>query len=75
ILALVQGAKPDPYSGIALALEVAVVVAAAAAYISEKARLSREAKEQQRAEKAALEAALAGEHAEQADAPPPIQQP
>ena len=77
ILALVQGAKPDPYSGIALALEVAVVVAAAAAYISEKARLSREAKEQQRAEKAALEAALAAEHAEQADAatPSPIQQP
>ena len=68
ILALVQGAKPDVYTGIALALEVAIVVAAAAAYISEKARISREAKEQQRAEKAALEAALAAEHAAQTEA-------
>jgi hypothetical protein len=77
ILAMVQGAKPDVYTGIAIALEVAIVVAATAAYISEKARISREAKEQQRAEKAALEAALAAEHAEQAAALPPstIQQP
>ena len=74
---MVQGAKPDVYTGVAIALEVAIVVAAAAAYISEKARLSREAKEQKRAEKAALEAALAHEHAQQleAPAPPPVQQP
>jgi hypothetical protein len=75
ILAMVQGAKPDPQTVIFLALNVAIVVAASAAYISEKARLSREAKELKRAEKAALEAALAAEHAEQAAAPPPIQQP
>ena len=77
ILAMVQGAKPDVYTGVAIALEVAIVVAAAAAYISEKARLSREANEQKRAEKAALEAALAHEHAQQleAPAPPPVQQP
>jgi hypothetical protein len=77
ILAMVQGAKPDPPTGIFLALNVAIVVAAAAAYISEKARLSREAKEQKRAEKAALEAALAAEHAEKtvAAAQSPIQQP
>jgi hypothetical protein len=70
ILALVQGAKPGVYTGIAIALEVAIVVAASAAYISEKTRLSREAKEIKRAEKAALEAALAAEHAEQAEALP-----
>jgi hypothetical protein len=77
ILALVQGAKPDVYTGLALALEVAIVVAASAAYISEKTRIVREAKEQKRAEKAALEAALAAEHAERAEAPTPspVQQP
>ena len=74
---MVQGAKPGAYTGIALALEVAIVVAASAAYISEKTRIAREAKEQKRAEKAALEAALAAEHAERAEALPPstIQQP
>ena len=77
ILALVQGAKPDVYTGLALALEVAIVVAASAAYISEKTRIVREAKEQKRAEKAAFEAALAAEHAERAEAPTPspVQQP
>jgi hypothetical protein len=77
ILAMVQGAKPGAYTGIVLALEVAIIVAASAAYISEKTRISREAKEQKRAEKAALEAALAAEHAERAAALPPatIQQP
>lgn len=77
VLAMVQGAKPGVYTGMALALEVAIVVAASAAYISEKTRISREAKEQKRAEKAALEAALAAEHAEQAQTPPPspLQQP
>jgi hypothetical protein len=77
ILALVQGAKPGVYTGLALALEVAIVVAASAAYISEKTRIVRETKEQQRAEKAALEAALAAEHAEQLEAPSPspVQQP
>ncbi|MGB8329629.1 MAG: hypothetical protein WCE62_05830 [Polyangiales bacterium] len=77
VLALVQGAKPDPYTGLALALEVAIAIAASAAYISEKARLSREAKEQKRAERAALEAALAAKHAERAatTAPSPVQQP
>lgn len=82
ILALVQGATPGVYTGIALALEVALVVAASAAYISEKARLAREAREQKKAERAALEAALAAEHAadqvkraESADTPSPVQQP
>ena len=78
ILALVQGAKPGVYTGIALALEVAMVIMASAAYLSEKTRLSREAKELKKAEKAALEAALAAEHAESAEpATPaaPIQQP
>jgi len=77
ILAMVQGAKPGVYTGIALALEVAIVVAASAAYISEKTRVAREAREQKRAEKAALEAALAAEHAETAEAPTPspVQQP
>ena len=68
ILGIVQGASPDVYTVIALALEVSVVVAASAAYVSEKARLSREAKELKRAEKAALEAALAKEHSETAEA-------
>jgi hypothetical protein len=77
ILALVQGANPGVFTGIAIALEVAILVAASAAYISEKARRSREAKEIKRAEKAALEAALAAEHAEQTEAlsPSTIQQP
>jgi hypothetical protein len=69
ILALVQGAKPDVYTGLALALEVAIVVAASAAYISEKTRLAREAREQKRAAKAALEAALQKEHVEAAATP------
>ncbi|MHA1517130.1 MAG: hypothetical protein ACTSYK_00855, partial [Alphaproteobacteria bacterium] len=83
-------AKPGVYTGMALALEVAIVVAAAAADNSEKNRISppaqeqpraekaaREAREQKRAEKAALEAALAAEHAETAEAPTPspVQQP
>lgn len=67
ILAMVQGAKPDAYTGMALALEIAIVVAATAAYISEKTRVAREVREQERAEKAALEAALAAERAEPAD--------
>jgi hypothetical protein len=77
ILAMVQGANPGAYTGLALALEVAIVVAASAAYISEKTRLSREAKEQKRAERAALEAALAQEQTQPADAPTPspVQQP
>ncbi|NOQ84387.1 MAG: hypothetical protein GQ551_10280 [Myxococcales bacterium] len=80
ILAMVQGAKPDAYTGMALALEIAIVVAASAAYISEKTRVAREVREQKRAEKAALEAALAAEHAEPAEpgeapVPSPVQQP
>jgi hypothetical protein len=76
ILAMVQGAKPDAYTGMALALEIAIVVAASAAYISEKARVAREVREQKRAEKAALEAALAAEHAEPAEpGEAPVQQP
>ncbi len=78
ILAMVQGAKPDIYTVIALALEVAIVIAASAAYISEKTRIAREAKELKKAEKAALEAALAAEHAAaavEAPAPTPVQQP
>jgi len=77
ILAMVQGANPGAYTGIVLALEVALVVAASTAYVSEKTRLSREAREQERAEKAALQAALAAEHAENAEAPQPspLQQP
>jgi hypothetical protein len=78
ILALVQGAQPGVYTGIALALEVAIVIMASAAYVSEKARLAREAKELKKAEKAALEAALAAEHAEAAEptaAPSAVQQP
>ena len=79
ILALVQGAQPGVYTGIAMALEVAMVLAASAAYVSEKTRISREAKELKKAERAALEAALAAEHTTQPEpAPPPpspIQQP
>jgi hypothetical protein len=77
IIGLVQGAKPGVYTGLALALEVAIVLAASAAYISEKQRLAREAKEMKKAQKAALEAALAAEHAQRAErrAPPPAVQP
>ncbi len=77
ILALVQGAKPGVYTGLALALEVAIVVAASAAYISEKTRIVREAKELKRAEKAALEAALARKQLEAPEpvTPSPVQQP
>lgn len=78
ILAIVQGAKPDIYTVIAIALEVAIVVAASAAYISEKTRITREARELKKAEKAALEAALAAEHAAspvEAPTPTPVQQP
>ena len=57
-----QGADYGVYTIVALGLEVAIVIATSAAYISEKARLSREAKELKRAEKAALEKALAAEH-------------
>jgi hypothetical protein len=71
IIAMVQGAKPGVSTGMALALEVAIVIAASAAYISEKARLSRQAKELKKAEKAALEAALAAEHAEAPGTPLP----
>ena len=78
ILAMVQGARPEPFTGMVLALEVGMVVAASAAYISEKTRIAREAKELKKAEKAALEAALAAEHAATAAEPPaptPVQQP
>ena len=64
ILALAQGAAPEVYTVIVLGLEVAMVIAASAAYVSEKTRLAREARELKRAEKAALEAALAAEHAQ-----------
>lgn len=64
ILAIVNGAEPGVYTGIALALEVAILLAATGAYISEKSRLAKEAREQKRAERAALEAALQKEHAE-----------
>jgi hypothetical protein len=78
ILAMVQGAKPGVYTGIAVALEVAMVVAASAAYVSEKTRVAREARELKKAEKAALEAALAAEHTASPAEPPapsPVQQP
>jgi hypothetical protein len=71
IFAMVQGANPGVYTGVALALEVGMVVAASAAYVSEKARLSKEARELKRAEKAALEAALAAEHLEPVASPEP----
>ena len=77
IFAIVQGAEPEWHTWATLALEVAIVVAASAAYISEKTRISREAREQKKAAKAALDAALAAKHVEQADAPAPspVQQP
>ena len=78
VLAMVQGAEPGVFTGLGLALEVAMVVMASAAYVSEKTRLAREAKELKRAEKAALEAALAAEHeAAPEPSPPPsaVQQP
>jgi hypothetical protein len=77
ILAMVQGANPGAYTGIVLALEVAMVVAASTAYVSEKTRLAREAREKVKAEKAALQAALEAEHVANANAPQPspLQQP
>jgi hypothetical protein len=78
ILAMVQGAKPDIYIIVALALEVGIVVAASVAYVSEMTRIARQAKELKKAEKAALEAALAAKHAAppiEAPAPSPVQQP
>ena len=69
ILALVNGGVPGVYTGLALALEVAIVVAASAGYISEKTRLARETREQKKAAKAALEAALQKEHVEAGAAP------
>ena len=69
ILALVNGGLPGVYTGLALAIEVAIVVAASAGYISEKTRLAREAREPKRAQKAALEAALQKEHGEEAATP------
>lgn len=76
ILAMVQGASASPSMNLVLALEVGIVVAAVAAFISEKRRISREAKAQKRAEKAALEAALAAEHdqrSEQGSATAPLE--
>ncbi|MDH3726268.1 MAG: DUF4345 family protein [Myxococcales bacterium] len=64
ILALVNGGEPGVYTGMAMAIEIAIVVAASAGYISERTRLAREAREQKRAEKAALEAALKKEQVE-----------
>ena len=78
ILAMVQGARPDIHIVVGLALEVGIVVAASVAYVSEKTRIAREARELKKAEKAALEAALAGEHAArppEAPAPSAVQQP
>lgn len=69
ILALVSGGEPGVYTGLAIALEIAIVVAASAGYISEKTRLAREARDQKKAEKAALEAALQKEHVEAVAAP------
>lgn len=64
ILALVNGGEPGIYTGLAMAIEIAVVLAASAGYVSERTRLAREAREQKKAERAALEAALRKEHAE-----------
>ena len=75
LLAIFDGAEPEIFSGVALALEVTAVVAATAGYISEKARLAGEAREQKRAEKAALEAALKKEHEESAAAAQPVPAP
>ena len=66
ILALAHGGEPGVYTGIALALEVAMLLAASAAYVSEKTRIAREAREQKQAAKAALQAALEKEHLEAA---------
>lgn len=71
ILALVNGGQPGVYTGMSIALEVAIVVAASAGYVSEKTRLAREAREQKRAEKAALQAALQKEHTEALPPPHP----
>jgi len=62
ILAIARGAELEVYTVIALGLEIAMLIMATTAYVSEKARLSREARELKKAEKAALEAALAAEH-------------
>ena len=62
ILAIAKGAGIEVYTVVALGLEIAMVIMASAAYISERARLAREAKEIKKAQKAALEAALAAEH-------------
>ena len=69
ILALVSGGEPGLYTYLAIALEIAIVVAASAGYISEKTRLAREARDQKKAETAALEAALQKEHVEAVAAP------
>ncbi len=66
ILAIVRGAEDEVYTVVALGLEIAMVIMAATAYVSEKARQAREAKELKKAEKAALEAALAAEHSAEA---------
>jgi hypothetical protein len=72
IFAMTEGAHSGVYTRVALALEIAIVVAASAAYVSEKSRLAREAKELKRAEKAALEAALAAGHARTARSSAPL---
>ncbi|MEM7139013.1 MAG: hypothetical protein AAF500_20740 [Myxococcota bacterium] len=64
ILALTHGAEAGVYTMAAVALEVAMLLAALGGYVSEKSRLAKEAREQKRAERAALEAALEKEHAE-----------
>ena len=65
-LALANGGQPGVYTGLTVALEVAVVLAASAGYVSEKTRIAREAREQKRAAKAALEAALERKRADAA---------
>ncbi len=69
ILALVNGGEPGIYTGLAMAIEIAIVLAASAGYVSERTRLAREAREQKKAERAALEAALRKEHAEAVTVP------
>jgi signal transduction histidine kinase len=71
IFGMTEAADAGVYTRMALALEIAIIVAASAAYISEKSRLAQEAKELKRAEKAALEAALAAEQARLARSPSP----
>ncbi|MGB5812057.1 MAG: hypothetical protein WBG86_16095 [Polyangiales bacterium] len=66
VLAIANGAEPGVYTGIALAAEVAMLLAASGGYVSEKTRLARETREKKKAERAALEAALEKEHAEAA---------